>query len=314
MTEPSAARPTGPAVADEPPGPALPLDASLLPYLVDPVDHGPLLPAPGGLRDPRRGVLYPVQDSVLALLAGEARSAPGSTGPAPVAGPAGPGGASEVTYDGVATWYDEVMQDPQAHGPLTAATRDLIEAELGPGAGLVLDVACGTGLSAVRIPTLGYQVLGVDLSADQLRIARHRIPVVRADAAALPLRTGSVAAVVTSFPVLPDQVAAAREAYRVLAPRGVYVQANVHPVLNGSWSRRSSDGSVTVAGAYQEATATAPQRHATTIRGRVGSTHLPLDAYLGAPLTAGFRLRTVREFSEYPGTLPTSLLTTWTKG
>jgi len=210
-------------------------------------------------------------------------------------------------FDGIAAWYDAVMQDPDQHGPMTTHANQLVAAELGPGTGTVLDVACGTGLSPRWIAPLGYTVIGVDISADQLSIARDRLVAVRGDAAALPLRDASVDAVITTYSAAPDHAGSAREAFRVLKPGGRYVQVQVHPTFNGSWTERRPDGSVSISPHYLEEQTFAPDHHATSIRGRVGSAHVPLGDYVNATLAAGFRLDRLVEFSEYAGTLPTSV-------
>ncbi|MBD1880667.1 class I SAM-dependent methyltransferase [Coleofasciculus sp. FACHB-T130] len=42
--------------------------------------------------------------------------------------------------------------------------------------GLIVDLGCGSGLSAEELVRTGYQVLGVDISADMIEIARCRVP------------------------------------------------------------------------------------------------------------------------------------------
>ncbi|HEY0189285.1 MAG TPA: methyltransferase domain-containing protein [Cellulomonas sp.] len=273
------------------------LDPTLRDLLADPVDHGPLTDTADGLVNPRTAARYPVRDGLAALL--------------PEAGAAG--ALPTAAFDGVADWYDDVMQDPDRHGPLTALVNDLVAGELGRGPGLVLDVACGTGLSPRWLTPLGWTVLGVDYSADQVGIARTRLPAVQGDAAALPFRTGSLDAVITTFSAAPDHDGAVREAARVLRPGGLHVAVFVHPVLNGGFSTHAPDGSVLVDPGYLQVAHRGPDQHATTIRGRVGSRHLPLDARLAPYPAAGLRLRTFREIGEQPGALPSSILTTWTR-
>ncbi|WNZ25684.1 class I SAM-dependent methyltransferase [Leptolyngbya sp. NK1-12] len=43
-------------------------------------------------------------------------------------------------------------------------------------AGLVVDLGCGSGLSALELTKAGYSVLGVDISASMIAIARIRVP------------------------------------------------------------------------------------------------------------------------------------------
>ncbi|MFC7620381.1 methyltransferase domain-containing protein [Microlunatus sp. GCM10028923] len=106
-------------------------------------------------------------------------------------------------------------------------------------AGTVLDLACGSGpmsrelLSRPPSSSKVRTVIGVDLSADELRLAADRGPGpwVRGDALRLPFREGSVDAVTSSMGLLVvrplDQVLA--EVTRVLKPGGVL--AAIAPAL-----------------------------------------------------------------------------------
>ena len=96
----------------------------------------------------------------------------------------------------------------------------------------VLDVASGRGTSALYLAeTFGCQVVGVDLSEENLRIAQAataergldaRVSFVLGDAEQLPLDDTSFSCVVCecAFCTFPDKTAAAAEFYRVLAPGG----------------------------------------------------------------------------------------------
>jgi SAM-dependent methyltransferase len=42
--------------------------------------------------------------------------------------------------------------------------------------GLIVDLGCGSGLSAQELVRVGYRVLGVDISAAMIEIARERVP------------------------------------------------------------------------------------------------------------------------------------------
>jgi SAM-dependent methyltransferase len=89
----------------------------------------------------------------------------------------------------------------------------------------VLDIATGTGVVAGAAARRGAAVLGVDFSAEQLRLARAEhagLGFVRGDAGALPLADASVDAVVSSFGVMhfPNPEAFLREATRVLRSAG----------------------------------------------------------------------------------------------
>jgi len=89
----------------------------------------------------------------------------------------------------------------------------------------LLDVGCGIGSLEARFPA--HEIVGVDRSAAMVRAARDRVstPVVRGDATALPVATGSVDAVVfvSTLEFIPDVDAVLTEATRVLASDGTLV-------------------------------------------------------------------------------------------
>jgi ubiquinone/menaquinone biosynthesis C-methylase UbiE len=96
----------------------------------------------------------------------------------------------------------------------------------------VLDVACGTGIvTRLVAPVVGPvgQVMGIDISADMLAVARKNARALGAtvqwrlgNAANLPLEdeTFDMALCQQGFQYFPDQAAALREMYRVLVPGG----------------------------------------------------------------------------------------------
>ena len=65
---------------------------------------------------------------------------------------------------------------------------------LGPGAGPVLDLACGTGTHARVLADLGWAPFGLDLSMAQLRYACGRMPVIAAGVSAWSERRSQRAA------------------------------------------------------------------------------------------------------------------------
>lgn len=80
--------------------------------------------------------------------------------------------AQAWAFDKIGERYDEAF--PHKEGQL-AAGKWLIE-QLRPGAH-VLDVGCGTGLpTAQQLIAAGYDVTGIDISEEMLRLARRDVP------------------------------------------------------------------------------------------------------------------------------------------
>jgi ubiquinone/menaquinone biosynthesis C-methylase UbiE len=94
----------------------------------------------------------------------------------------------------------------------------------------VLDVGCGTGALTLRLANSGYEVTGVDISAQMLsQLARRagelKVSLVEADIFSLPFPENTFDAAVSRW-VLPhfsDWSSAVREVSKVLKPGGVFV-------------------------------------------------------------------------------------------
>ncbi|MGA8149528.1 MAG: class I SAM-dependent methyltransferase [Terriglobales bacterium] len=115
-----------------------------------------------------------------------------------------------------------------------AAEDFVARTEIKPGA-RVLDVACGTGNSAIPAARAGAAVTGVDIATNLLEQARKRasaeglkVPFDEGDAEELPYPDQSFDVVMTMFGAMfaprPEQVAA--ELLRVCKPGGVIAMAN----------------------------------------------------------------------------------------
>jgi SAM-dependent methyltransferase len=106
-----------------------------------------------------------------------------------------------------------------------------------PPGGIVIDVCCGSAPTRAHLTPKTY--VGMDLSAAELRRAVG-VPVILADAACLPVATGSCDAVVMSMALqLVPFAAVLAEVARVLRPGGVLVATvpvNV-PLPAGDWLR-----------------------------------------------------------------------------
>lgn len=148
-------------------------------------------------------------------------------------------------------WWDLDADNYQAeHGgflgqvDLVWCPEGLREADaglLGPVVGReILEVGCGAASSARWLATQGARVVALDLSAGMLRhaalAARNsgvRVPLVQADAMALPLRSESFDIAFTAFGAVPfvdDSAAVMREVFRVLRPGGRWVFSATHPM------------------------------------------------------------------------------------
>jgi SAM-dependent methyltransferase len=102
----------------------------------------------------------------------------------------------------------------------------------------VLDVACGTGNTAIPLARRGAVVIGVDIAANLLEQGRARaaaedliVTFDEGDAEALPYADASFDAVVTMFGAMfaPRPELVASELARVLKPGGLLAMANWNP-------------------------------------------------------------------------------------
>jgi SAM-dependent methyltransferase len=208
-------------------------------------------------------------------------------------------------YDGVADWYDETFS---SYGSEDGAAGRLAD-RLGAGTGrTLLDVACGTGLHFGLVERRGWRVVGVDLSADQLRLARQRASVVRADGQVLPFGDDSFETVVATFihTDVDDFGAVLSEVARVLVPGGRFVYLGLHPCFVGPFVVRSDEAvarQLTFTAGYGDSRRVHAGSGGTTGLGlnrRVGAKWLPLTEFLEAFLSSGLR---ICRFSEFGGVI-----------
>ncbi|MFI5492128.1 class I SAM-dependent methyltransferase [Actinoplanes sp. NPDC051859] len=104
----------------------------------------------------------------------------------------------------------------------------------------VLELGCGAAAAAHWLDGQGADVIAMDLSAGMLRHAQQaqnrsgvRVPLVQADALALPFASSAFDIVCTAFGALPfvaDSEAVMREVARVVRPGGRWVFSITHPM------------------------------------------------------------------------------------
>lgn len=152
--------------------------------------------------------------------------------------------ASRRWWDGEADAYQAAHGGFLGDADFVWCPEGLREADahlLGEVAGrTVVEVGCGAAQCARWLVTRGAEVVGVDLSAGQLRHAAGlaartgiAVPLVRADAGRLPLRDASVDLACSAFGAVPfvaDSAAVMAEVARVLRPGGRWVFSVTHPM------------------------------------------------------------------------------------
>jgi SAM-dependent methyltransferase len=116
----------------------------------------------------------------------------------------------------------------------------------------VLELGGGAAAGARWLKTQGAEAVALDLSAGMLRHAREaadrsgvRVPLVQADALALPFGSETFDVVCTAFGAVPfvaDSAAVMREVARVLRPGGSWVFSITHPMRWIFYDEPGEDG------------------------------------------------------------------------
>jgi SAM-dependent methyltransferase len=179
--------------------------------------------------------------------------------------------------------------------------------ELLPGPGrLTVDMGAGEGRLGRELIARGHRLVAVDTSLELARAsATYEVPQpsVVGDGAALPLRDGC-ADLVTAFMSLQDiddLTAAVSEAARLLAPRGRFCVAVVHP-LNSAGAfegeREDPEAPFVVRGSYFQTRRYSDRVRRNELDMTFHSEHRSLEAYSLALEEAGFVMEALREVSE----------------
>ncbi len=106
-------------------------------------------------------------------------------------------------YDRIAERYADASEEARADATYFRAFLDRCLRSI-PAGGTILDLGCGAGLISAELARRG-RVIGVDLSSEQLRLARARVPAasfVLADLSELEVRNGAVDAIAVFWSVI----------------------------------------------------------------------------------------------------------------
>jgi demethylmenaquinone methyltransferase/2-methoxy-6-polyprenyl-1,4-benzoquinol methylase len=144
-------------------------------------------------------------------------------------------------FDGVASRYDRTNTILSFGRDRTWRRANGRALDLHPGE-RCLDLAAGTGVSTEELAHSGAVVVGADLSLGMLRAGRRRrpdIPLLAADALALPFADSSFDAVTISFGLrnVVDPDAALHEMARVTRPGGRLVVCEFSAPTNAGFRR-----------------------------------------------------------------------------
>lgn len=186
------------------------------------------------------------------------------------AGPAETARANRGWWDAAADDYQDEHGDFLRDAGFIWCPEGLDEADaqlLGPTSELVgrrvLEIGCGAAQCARWLASVGARPIAFDLSAGQLRHARSLnartgvpVPLLQADAHALPFADGSIDIACSAYGALPfvaDSAGVLREAHRVLRAGGRFVFSVSHPIR---WAMPDDPGQrgLTVTSSYFDRT------------------------------------------------------------
>lgn len=107
----------------------------------------------------------------------------------------------------------------------------------------VADLGCGSGAFSEELRTIGYSVVGIDISPKLIAVGRAKYPgleLLEGDVEDLPFATGSLDGVLLSGLVhhFPDPSRCAAEVYRVLRPGGRFVAFDPNRINPFMWLYR----------------------------------------------------------------------------
>ncbi len=189
-------------------------------------------------------------------------------------------------YDAIAEFYPEFAPDVYDDPPMAALLRfigDIRSFQL-------LDLACGHGRLTRELARRDAHVIGVDISAALLGVARmhemkHPLHVsyIQADAASVALEGTMFDGITCSFGLsdIDDLEGAIATVARVLRPGGFFAFSILHPCFPGWEAKQAASSWPPDRGYYAEGW-WRPSSPAHGLRPRVGANHRMLSSYLNA--------------------------------
>jgi len=140
-------------------------------------------------------------------------------------------------YDRISPVYDQCFVAHKLHA--NNMVKILLERYKGREKNtLVLDLGCGTGLLSKILVSKGFDVLGIDMSLESLRLLQQResrINTIQADATLLPFTNGSCHAVVSlgAWRHFSDIQQVIAEITRILKHDGLLIIGYFPPAIGG---------------------------------------------------------------------------------
>jgi len=145
--------------------------------------------------------------------------------------------SNQEFYDRISPIYDQCFVTHKLHASNMAEI--LLEGYKGREKNtLVLDLGCGTGLLSNILVSKGFEVLGIDISLESLRLLQQResrINTIQADATLLPFTDGSCHAVVSlgAWRHFSDPRRVIAEVARILKDDGLLIVGYFPPAIGG---------------------------------------------------------------------------------
>ena len=164
----------------------------------------------------------------------------------------------------------------------------------------MIDLGCGEGRGSRELRALGHRVVGADHSPTLTRAAVAScpaIPVIRADAAALPFAARSADLVVACMSLLDfdDFAGAVGEIGRVLRPGGELCLAVVHPFISAQDEDTMHVPSFRFSQPYLQSRRYADRIERDGLSMTFSSMHRPLSAYTTALFGQGLAITALSE-------------------